>query len=448
MGSIVNGIARARRLRQAVRLDVPDLQRLHAPGGAALGADGAAGRLGRGRTTRSGSARTARRTSPSRRTRRCARSRTSGSCGRPTRTRPPCAWKVALERDRRPGRARRSRGRRCRRSTAPTSRRRRARARRLHALGVDGSSPDLILIATGAEVGARARGRAEARRATAPRCASSRCRAGSSSRQQPADYRDEVLPPEVKARLSVEPGVALGWKQWVGDRRRLDLDRALRRVGARRRPCSSSSATTSTTSSRARCAAGRAWPDASLPSLEASAASLRDRVRRRTRRVVPTARCRVHSTSIAREGRGRVRPPRRASARACSRRSSTHEVIDLGTDTDAVRIDYPGQGARARRGDPATGEPSAASSSAARASARRSPPASCTGIRAAICHDVYRAHQGVEHDDMNVLCLGSEVDRAVARARARRRRSCSATFDGGERYVARLAEGRTRWKGR
>ena len=31
------------------------------------------------------------------------------------------------------------------------------------------------------------------------------------------------------------------------------------------------------------------------------------------------------------------------------------------------------------------------------------------GIRAAICHDIYSAHQGVEHDDMNVLCLGSEV---------------------------------------
>jgi len=31
------------------------------------------------------------------------------------------------------------------------------------------------------------------------------------------------------------------------------------------------------------------------------------------------------------------------------------------------------------------------------------------GIRAAICHDTYSAHQGVEHDDMNLLCLGSEV---------------------------------------
>jgi transketolase len=35
--------------------------------------------------------------------------------------------------------------------------------------------------------------------------------------QQPADYRDEVLPPDVKARLSIEAGVKLGWKQWVGD---------------------------------------------------------------------------------------------------------------------------------------------------------------------------------------------------------------------------------------
>ncbi|MEM6365761.1 MAG: ribose 5-phosphate isomerase B [Planctomycetota bacterium] len=32
-----------------------------------------------------------------------------------------------------------------------------------------------------------------------------------------------------------------------------------------------------------------------------------------------------------------------------------------------------------------------------------------TGIRAAICHDTYSAHQGVEHDDMNVLCIGGRV---------------------------------------
>ena len=34
---------------------------------------------------------------------------------------------------------------------------------------------------------------------------------------QPHDYRDGVLPPDVKARLSVEAGIALGWERWVGD---------------------------------------------------------------------------------------------------------------------------------------------------------------------------------------------------------------------------------------
>ena len=116
---------------------------------------------------------------------------------------------------------------------------------------------------------------------------------------------------------------------------------------------------------------------------------------------------------------------------------SEHEVIDFGTDTDAVRIDYPDKArevgeaiqhgdARARR-----------SSSAAPASAPRSPPASSTGIRAAICHDAYSAHQGVEHDDMNVLCLGSEVV-GPSLARELVAAFLGATFDGGERYVARL----------
>ena len=36
--------------------------------------------------------------------------------------------------------------------------------------------------------------------------------------EQPADYREDVLPPEVAARLSVEAGISLGWERWVGDR--------------------------------------------------------------------------------------------------------------------------------------------------------------------------------------------------------------------------------------
>ena len=60
------------------------------------------------------------------------------------------------------------------------------------------------------------------------------------------------------------------------------------------------------------------------------------------------------------------------------------------------------------------------------------------GIRAAICHDVYSAHQGVEHDDMNVLCLGSEVDRRRASPPTSCATFLAARFDGGDRYVARL----------
>ena len=59
------------------------------------------------------------------------------------------------------------------------------------------------------------------------------------------------------------------------------------------------------------------------------------------------------------------------------------------------------------------------------------------GIRAAVCHDVYSAHQGVEHDDMNVLCLGSEVV-GPALAAELVRAFLHAEFDGGERYVRRL----------
>jgi len=59
------------------------------------------------------------------------------------------------------------------------------------------------------------------------------------------------------------------------------------------------------------------------------------------------------------------------------------------------------------------------------------------GIRASVCHDSYSAHQGVEHDDMNVLCLGSEVVGASL-AQELVTDFLGATFDGGERYVARL----------
>jgi transketolase len=79
------------------------------------------------------------------------------------------------------------------------------------------SSPDLILIGTGVEVAlALEAGRALADGGTAVRVVSMPC--WELFEAQPAEYRDEVLPPDVRARLSIEPGVELGWSKWVGDR--------------------------------------------------------------------------------------------------------------------------------------------------------------------------------------------------------------------------------------
>ena len=59
------------------------------------------------------------------------------------------------------------------------------------------------------------------------------------------------------------------------------------------------------------------------------------------------------------------------------------------------------------------------------------------GVRAAVCHDTYSARQGVEHDDMNVLCLGARViDEALARELVRA--FLNARFSGEERHLRRL----------
>jgi ribose 5-phosphate isomerase B len=112
------------------------------------------------------------------------------------------------------------------------------------------------------------------------------------------------------------------------------------------------------------------------------------------------------------------------------------EVVDLGTDTDAQRTDYPEKarelGESILAGDAERGVLVCGSGVGASVAACK-----IAGIRAAICHDVYSAHQGVEHDDMNVLCLGSEVVGAELAAELVRA-FVRASFDGGERYVERL----------
>ena len=113
-----------------------------------------------------------------------------------------------------------------------------------------------------------------------------------------------------------------------------------------------------------------------------------------------------------------------------------HELLDLGVDTDAVRVDYPDRardlGLAILRGQAERGVLVCGSGVGASVAASK-----IDGIRAAICHDGYSAHQGVEHDDMNVLCLGSEI---IGESLARELVTAylGATFVGDGRYLERL----------
>jgi ribose 5-phosphate isomerase B len=113
-----------------------------------------------------------------------------------------------------------------------------------------------------------------------------------------------------------------------------------------------------------------------------------------------------------------------------------HEVLDFGVLTDEVRIDYPD---KAREVGEAIQQGRAARGILVCGSGVGAAVAACklVGVRAAICHDAYSAHQGVEHDDMNVLCLGSEVV-GPSLARELVGAFLRAEFTGGEPYLGRL----------
>jgi ribose 5-phosphate isomerase B len=89
-------------------------------------------------------------------------------------------------------------------------------------------------------------------------------------------------------------------------------------------------------------------------------------------------------------------------------KAAGHNPVDLGVETAEKRVDYPDiaeniamaiRSGRAERGVLVCGSGVGASIAASK----------IPGIRAAVCHDTFSAHQGVEHDDMNVLCLGSGI---------------------------------------
>jgi RpiB/LacA/LacB family sugar-phosphate isomerase len=120
-----------------------------------------------------------------------------------------------------------------------------------------------------------------------------------------------------------------------------------------------------------------------------------------------------------------------------SLRAQGHEVLDVGTDSTAA-VDYPDfaekvalavRDGRAERAVLICGSGVGASVAACKV----------PGIRAAVCHDTYSAHQGVEHDDMNVLVLGGRIV-GPALAHELVQAFVAARFTQEERHVRRLGK--------
>lgn len=88
-------------------------------------------------------------------------------------------------------------------------------------------------------------------------------------------------------------------------------------------------------------------------------------------------------------------------------RTAGHEPVDLGTDS-MESVDYPDFAEKLGRviqaGDAQRGILLCGSGVGANIAANK-----MKGVYAGICHETYSAHQGVEHDDMNVLCLGARI---------------------------------------
>jgi ribose 5-phosphate isomerase B len=113
-----------------------------------------------------------------------------------------------------------------------------------------------------------------------------------------------------------------------------------------------------------------------------------------------------------------------------------HVVIDCGALAFDAADDYPdfarAVGAAIQRGDAQRGIVICGSGVGASVAATK-----MSGIRAAVCHDTYSAHQGVEHDNMNVLCLGARiVGDEVAKELVRT--FVAAKFSGEARHQRRL----------
>ena len=235
-------------------------------------------------------------------------------------------------------------------------------------------------------------------------------------------YRDAVLPPAVRKRVSVEAGATLGWERWVGDEgaiigidhfgasapagtifeklgftadRVADVARRVVREGLRGR--------VPTARRRAPAAAwvGHGGGDGGdHPSLDQGESGV-DRTGGSDPGTTPDA-DRVRGGSRGSGAQGGAAPPasrRRGPATRSSTWAATARIPNDDYPDFAQRLGRAVRDGEAERGILICGSGVGASVAANK----------IRGVRAAVCHDTYSAHQGVEHDDMNVLTLGARV---------------------------------------
>ena len=242
--------------------------------------------------------------------------------------------------------------------------------------------------------------------------------------RQDQAYRDAVLPPSVRKRVSVEVGVSLGWERWVGDEgaiigldhfgasapagtifekfgftadRVAEVARRVVRDGLRGRiPTLDGGHFGSTRRS------GAARPASPGRAARTRATADRPPAADRPRRPYPSA-MRIAFAADHAGAAFKDELIRRLAAADLG-----HELIDLGGDGSDPTDDYPDFAQRLGEailaGEADRGILICGSGVGASVAANK-----MRGIRAAVCHDTYSAHQGVEHDDMNVLTLGARV---------------------------------------
>ncbi len=117
-------------------------------------------------------------------------------------------------------------------------------------------------------------------------------------------------------------------------------------------------------------------------------------------------------------------------------KESGYEILDLGAHKLVTDDDYPDfvvpLAKAVARGEVDRGVAICGSGVGACIAANKVP-----GVRACLCHDTYSAHQGVEHDDMNILCLGAQVI-GLELAKELVTAFLNARFSGEERHRRRL----------